>query len=85
MQVTPLQRRSGIKSLVRSAFSAAAVVLAACSGESLNTPADPILPQDPRIYPQVRSLAWFFDVNTVKKTVKITPPSGVIVDPTRRP
>ncbi len=78
MQVTPLQRRSGIKSMVRSVLSTAAIALAACSGESLNTPADPVLPQDPKVNPQVRSLAWLFDVNTAKKTVKITPPSAAV-------
>ncbi|MEZ4455745.1 MAG: hypothetical protein R2882_04210 [Gemmatimonadales bacterium] len=78
MQVTSLRRRSGISSMVRGVVTTAAVALAACSGESLNTPEDPVLPQDPGVNPQVRSLAWLFDVNTAKKTVKITPPSPAI-------
>ena len=75
MQVIPTRSRGARSTAIRSLVSAAAIALAACSGESLNKPEDPNLPGDPPVNPAVAAAAWRFDVSTVKKIVKITPPS----------
>ncbi len=78
MQVSTLVRRSVRGRVTRFAAGAGLLALAACSGESLSTPEKPVLPDNPAITPAVKAAAWIFDVNTVKKTVKITPPAGKV-------
>ncbi|NOT08690.1 MAG: carboxypeptidase regulatory-like domain-containing protein [Gemmatimonadales bacterium] len=64
--------------LTRHLLSAVAVAITACSAEKTSAPDNPLLPDDPRANPAVQAAAWRFDINTAKRTVKITPPSGKV-------
>lgn len=61
---------------------AAAVALSACSKDT-GTPSEPQgpnLPGNPTENPQFRAASFIFDVNTNTKTVKITAPSGSVIN-----
>ncbi len=58
-----------------------ALVAAACGKDSSVAPVNPELPGNPVIPPQYRGAAFIADISSLKKTVKITPPSQTIRNP----
>lgn len=62
---------------LRALLGTAALALAACSGEP-NAPDAPQLPADVPLNPTLKSAAFIFDVNTARKTVKVTVPGRTV-------
>lgn len=70
-------RATGKTRTLRAFLGTAALALAACSGEP-NAPDAPNLPADIPLNPTLKSAAFIFDVNTARKTVKVTVPGRTV-------
>jgi len=73
--------RARFRTAFKAAVTVMALVAAACGKDSTVAPVNPELPSSPVIPPQYRGAAFIADISSLKKSVRITPPSATIRNP----